>query len=137
MSPRVSFISVKVFNNLKGATKRIKVAGISLLMSLTLLYNCFLCPGLSGGYPKNINLSGANPLRVRAVITEEGPGRESTSMFCARHSLTNLYPGSEIRGVPASEIKQIFAPFFSCSITWGTILNSLKSFKIKRGFLIS
>ncbi len=58
--------------------------------------------------------------RVRAVITDEGPGIESTSRLFKRASRTILYPGSEIRGVPASETRAKFLPDFRFSRTAST-----------------
>ena len=47
-----------------------------------------------------------------AVITADGPGRAVTSIPAARTSCISAYPGSEIPGVPASEISAI--SFHSC-----------------------
>ena len=52
------------------------------------------------------------PLAENAVVTAEAPGRGITSISFFTHSLINFDPGSEIAGVPASEIKEIRKLFF-------------------------
>ena len=47
------------------------------------------------------------PLTETAVVTAEGPGSGTTSIFCLKHSLIKIAPGSYILGVPASEINEI------------------------------
>lgn len=71
------------------------------------------------------------------MITEDGPGIESTGIFSFIHSLTNLNPGSAISGVPASETSAICLPFLRLSMICGNALGSLKSFKTIMGFLMS
>ena len=47
--------------------------------------------------------------------TEEAPGIGKISILLTRHSLTNIAPGSEIEGVPASEIKETIQSDFKIS----------------------
>ena len=42
-----------------------------------------------------------------AVLTADAPGNGITSIFSLIHSLTKIAPGSEIPGVPASDISDI------------------------------
>ena len=42
--------------------------------------------------------------------TKVAPGRHSTVTSLRRHSLTKRNPGSEMAGVPASEIRAMFSP---------------------------
>ena len=55
------------------------------------------------------NLS-ENPLIDTAERTDEGPGTGIISMCFFTHSLIKIDPGSEIPGVPASEIREIINP---------------------------
>ena len=57
-----------------------------------------------GRKPKNVNLSVTRPLMERAEVSALAPGMETTSYFFSLSSLINLKPGSEISGVPQSEI---------------------------------
>lgn len=95
-----------------------------------------LCPGLSGKKPIKVNLSGGKPDSVMATMTEEGPGKESRGIPWLVHSLISLYPGSEISGVPASDISATFLPAFSSLMIFGICRGSLKSFKGRSGFFI-
>ena len=52
------------------------------------------------------------PETCRLVIKDDGPGILVIKMFLLIKSLTSLYPGSEIKGEPASEIKPIFELFW-------------------------
>ena len=54
----------------------------------------------------------SNPERVRATSTLEGPGIDTTLNPSLIISSTNLLPGSEIKGVPASEMRAMFTSFF-------------------------
>jgi hypothetical protein len=51
----------------------------------------------------------------RAVTTALAPGIGETSYQAAIASRTSAYQGSEIHGVPASEIRATSFPFFSIS----------------------
>ena len=59
------------------------------------------------------------PLIDIAVLTEDGPGNGVTSIELLMHSLIIMEPGSEIEGVPASEIRDITKPFFNKPIILG------------------
>ena len=41
-----------------------------------------------------------------AVLTADAPGKGVTFIFSFTHSLTKIDPGSDIAGVPASDIKE-------------------------------
>ena len=85
----------------------------------------FLSESFLGRKPKNINLFTANPDNNREFITEEGPGITEYSIFSLIHSLTNIYPGSETRGAPASEINDIIFPALASLIIFLVLLLSL------------
>ena len=51
-----------------------------------------------------------------AEETADAPGIGKISISLITHSLTNIAPGSEIDGVPASEIKETIDPDFKISI---------------------
>jgi hypothetical protein len=59
-----------------------------------------------------------------AAVTEDGPGTGTTLTFCSRADFTKKCPGSDMSGVPASDIND-------------TILPSRISLKISSTFLIS
>ena len=67
---------------------------------------------LTGKNPANKKLSVGSPAISSAVIAAQGPGSGTTLTFCFAHKETTLYPGSEIKGVPASLIKATAPPFF-------------------------
>ena len=46
-------------------------------------------------------------------VNADGPGIVYIGIFFCLHNLTNLYPGSEMRGVPASEINATDLPSVS------------------------
>ena len=50
------------------------------------------------------------PLIDNEVIIDEAPGIGVTGILLVIHSLTNILPGSEIVGVPASEISDTILP---------------------------
>ena len=50
------------------------------------------------------------PELTKAGTNAVAPGKQSTSMSFLIHSLTKRKPGSEIAGVPASEINAIDSP---------------------------
>ena len=62
---------------------------------------------------KNFSLK---PLIETADVTDEAPGIGNVSMPSSTHLLIKIDPGSEIPGVPASEIREIINPFFNNSI---------------------
>ena len=47
------------------------------------------------------------PLADKDVFTADAPGSGVILMFSFTHSFTNIAPGSEIPGVPASEISEM------------------------------
>ena len=56
------------------------------------------------------------PETCRLVIKDDGPGILVIKMFLLIKSLTSLYPGSEIKGEPASEIRAIAELYWYFSI---------------------
>ena len=54
---------------------------------------------------------------IRLAIAEHGPGNEKILCLLCLIPCTNLYPGSDINGVPASEINEIIFPSFIELIT--------------------
>ena len=48
-----------------------------------------------------------NPLTETAEVTDEGPGIEKILISFLIHSRTIIPPGSDMHGVPASDIKEI------------------------------
>ena len=63
-----------------------------------------------GKNPKKVKLSLANPEADKAVIKALGPGIGVTSISSFFACFTKKYPGSLIRGVPASLIRAIDFP---------------------------
>ena len=57
-----------------------------------------------------------NPLAATAVVTADGPGIENILRLFLIHSFTITNPGSEMPGVPASDISEINLPVFKSSI---------------------
>ena len=60
-----------------------------------------------------------------AVETAEAPGIGIIFTLLLTHSFISIDPGSEILGVPASEIKDIIAPSFYSLITLDKFFFSL------------
>ena len=59
---------------------------------------------------KNFELKPATEI---AAVTAEGPGTGITLIFFSLANFTKNSPGSEIKGVPASDIKRYnFSPFY-------------------------
>ncbi len=56
-----------------------------------------------------------NPLAATAVVTADGPGIENILRLFFIHSFTRIKPGSEILGVPASDMSEINLPNFKYS----------------------
>ena len=56
-------------------------------------------------------------LKWCGIMPDEGPGIGTILILFAIHALTKIAPGSEILGVPASEIRDIIDPAFNNSIT--------------------
>ena len=72
------------------------------IFSNSLIIFCFF----SGKKPLKKNFS-EKPLIEIAVAAAEGPGIGITLILFLTHSLIKIAPGSEILGVPASQIKEI------------------------------
>ena len=77
-----------------------------------------------GTKPKKVNSDIDNPDNCKLDIIDEGPGTDVTLILFAIQYCTKLYPGSEISGDPASEIRTQFL-FFNKSLIWSIILCSL------------
>ena len=71
-----------------------------------------LALSLFGTKPANIKRFVGSPDSCNAEMTAQHPGIVVTFMFCFLHSLTNLYPGSEIKGDPASLTRATSLPSF-------------------------
>ncbi|MNE55271.1 hypothetical protein D3C80_1500970 [compost metagenome] len=70
-------------------------------------------------------MSFGSPLFTRAGTNAVAPGRHSTSILFSTQARVNKKPGSEIAGVPASEIKAIVSPAFKRAIKFSVVLCSL------------
>ena len=66
---------------------------------------------VDGRNPTKRNLLLGKPDTTSAASGAEGPGIGIIDIPAAIVSLTNRYPGSEIRGVPASQTNAIALPF--------------------------
>ena len=60
-----------------------------------------------------------------AEVTADGPGIGNTFKFSSIHLLTSTLPGSEMMGVPASEINETILFFFILLIILSLTLFSL------------
>ena len=120
MGESSSLNSLNVLISLWGDSKKIVVL-VSFLSSIILFFLPFLC----GRKPSNINLCVGSPLTTTAGTNEVGPGRHSTSIFFFNAMLIKEKPGSDIKGVPASETKAISSSSFKFSIILGAFLFSL------------
>ena len=67
-------------------------------------------PFLTGKNPSKTNLSFGKPLLTKAGTKAVAPGKHSTSTPASTQARVNKKPGSEIAGVPASDIKAMFSP---------------------------
>ena len=65
------------------------------------------------------------PETLKAEVKDEGPGMGITFIDNFRASLTSKYPGSEILGVPASEINPTLIPDCILLIIFSTMECSL------------
>ena len=108
--------------------KYILISGITLLIffgdikktkvelnSDIFLSSFIICCFLFGKKPQKKNWS-ENPLIDIAVKTADGPGIGTILISFLIHSLIKTEPGSDIAGVPASEIRDIIFPDFKYSI---------------------
>ena len=76
--------------------------------------------------PKKVKLSAGNPQALKATDIALAPGNTSIETFLSMHLFTNLYPLSDIPGVPLSHISPIFKPIFIIAINLSTFFSSLK-----------
>jgi len=70
-------------------------------------------------------LSVGNPEITSPEMPAEGPGSVLTAIPSLRALLTTLKPGSDIPGVPASDINATSLPFLSKLIILGILSSSL------------
>ena len=112
--------SVKVFTNLCGETYKIMVR----VSSARAKYRVCL-PFFSGKNPSNTKRSLGNPLLTKAGTKAVAPGKHSTSILFSTQARVSKNPGSEMAGVPASEIKAIVSPAFNREIKFSIVLCSL------------
>ena len=96
-----------------------------VLSSFSIAINFVCLPFLCGRNPSKQKRSQGNPLATKAGTKAVGPGKHSTSIPSATHSLDNKKPGSEIPGVPASETKTAKEQLFILSIVELNALCSL------------
>ena len=75
-------------------------------------------PARRGRNPSKRHRWTGRPDATSAVVTADGPGRTSTSRSRFRQARISGYPGSEIAGVPASEISTTLAPRSTCWASW-------------------
>ena len=66
-----------------------------------------------------------NPELTSAGTKAVAPGRHSTSIPCSRQVRTNRNPGSDIPGVPASEIRATVSPAAILEAIYSVVLCSL------------
>ena len=98
---------------------------MTVRFSSAISFNLLVLPFFTGKNPSNKNLSDGKPELTRAGIKAVAPGRHSISILFLMHSRINKNPGSEIPGVPASEINAIWIPLFYFSIIDISFLCSL------------
>lgn len=115
-----SFISLLI---LKGDSKKTKLASI-LAYLLIFFERAFF---FGGKKPKKIKLLHGKAAAAKAEVNAEGPATECIFIPIFFASLTNLYPGSLISGVPASDIKAMDMPLFKKLNNFGLTLVSLLS----------
>ena len=82
-------------------------------------------PFFWGRKPSKQNFSLGNPEATNAGTKAVAPGRHSTSTPWRTHSRTNMNPGSDIAGVPASDTNAMFSPALIRAATCSTVLCSL------------
>ena len=68
--------------------------------------SCSICNFFSGKKPQKKKLL-EKPLAEIEVVAADGPGTGNISILFLMHSFIRILPGSEIVGVPASEITEI------------------------------
>jgi hypothetical protein len=84
-----------------------------VLSSSARSFNLVCLPFFTGRNPSKINFSNGKPEITKAGTNAVAPGKHSTLISRFKHSRTNKNPGSEIPGVPASEIKAMVSPSFN------------------------
>ena len=67
-------------------------------------------PFFTGKKPSKTNLSFGRPELTKAGTKAVAPGKHSTSILFSTQALVSKNPGSEIAGVPASEITAHVSP---------------------------
>ena len=82
-------------------------------------------PFFSGKNPSNTNLSLGKPLFTKAGTKAVAPGKHSTGIWFSIQARVSKNPGSEIAGVPASEIKAMVSPAFNRLRQFSMVLCSL------------
>ena len=75
--------------------------------------------------PSNTNLSFGKPLLTKAGTNAVAPGRHSTAIPFSMQARVIKKPGSEMAGVPASEIKAMVSPPCNRLIMFSMVLCSL------------
>ena len=88
-----------------------------------------------GKNPSNRKRSVGNPEALRAAKSADAPGTGITVKFSSMVALTNRYPGSETRGVPASETSATISPDFKRSMISEVALSALCSWYEIKGAL--
>src|SRR3989338_7613183 len=63
---------------------------------------------LFGKKPTNIHFLACKHERTKAFVTDDEPGIESYGIFRLTTSFTSKNPGSDTKGVPASDISETF-----------------------------
>ena len=86
-----------------------KIIEQSILLNISSSF--FNADSFSDKKPKKINFS-EKPLMEAVAVTEETPGIGIIGIFFETHSLISILPGSEITGVPASEIRDMILYFW-------------------------
>ena len=100
-----------------------RVAGILAMVARTLRR----AADFGGRKPKKKNRSVGIPEITRALSTEDAPGRGVMAIPSAKQAHTSLYPGSDTRGVPASDTNATVRPFFRRLISFGPAFSALCS----------
>lgn len=83
-----------------------------------------------GAKPSKQNRSDGRPATASAVVTAEGPGRHEIGNPLSIQADTNRYPGSLIRGMPASLTSRTVAPAAISATSAGTRAASFWSYRL-------
>ena len=75
----------------------------------------------------------SSPEQESAVMAAQGPGMAVTLISFSMQAWTSFVPGSEIPGVPASEMRAITFPFLRSSMMAVSFDASLNLWKLLRG----